>query len=611
MNEAAGRGGLTARIVQRSRLLARAFRLVWESAPGWTLAGIGLVVVQGVLPLVSLYLLKLVVDTLTLAIQGSQSSASARPVIVLLAVAGCVALLEVLARSAASFVSEAQTQTVTDHLSDLVHEQAVMLDLSHYEDPRYYDMLHRAKEEAGWRPTYLVNSMFQTAQGGLSLVTLAGLLLSLNWVVAGVLVCASLPSALLRLRYANRLYRWHRTRTHLERRSWYVHTLLTEGQYAKEVRLFDLAGALRNRFRELRVRLRAERLGIARDRSLVDSAAQGGATLAAFGTYAFLAYRTVQGAVTLGGFVLYFQAFQRGQAWLRDVLNNLAALYEGSLFLGDLFDFLDLKPAAVPAAQAAAATPSFFEGTVVFENVSYVYPGTSRKALDGVSFSIRPGEHVALVGENGSGKTTLVKLLCRLYEPTEGRITIDGIDLADYDPAAFRRQIAVMFQDYARYQLTARENIGFGNLAAIDDLRRIATAAGHAGADTVIEALPSRYETALGRWFEDGVELSAGDWQRVALARAFVREDARIVVLDEPTSALDAKVEHELLSRLRKLSRDRTTLVISHRMSSARLADRILVLAGGRLVESGTHDQLVGRGGPYATLYGLQAERYR
>jgi ATP-binding cassette subfamily B protein len=651
---------LTARARLRGRLLARAFRLVWASAPGWTTASLVLVAAQGLLPLATLYLIKLLVDALAAAFHGVLSPqsgagaaasaagapASAGPVLWILAAAGAVAVLEVVARSLAAYVAEAQTETVTDHLSDVIHEKSAALDLSYFEDPHYHDMLHRAQEEAGWRPTYLVNSMLQAAQASLSLVALASLLLSLNWAVGLVLFLASAPAAALRVHYAGQLYLWRRKTTADARLTWYLHALLTDAHYAKELRMLDLGAVLTRRFRDLRTRMRGERLEISRRRSTTDSVAQGGATLAIFATYAFLAVGTVRGAITVGGFVLYYQAFQRGQGWLRDALNNLANLYEGSLFLGDLFDFLDLEPAGTaqpdvsasegagrrteggpaeeavvdvlaagsvirPESRAQSPEPDVTrEPAIAFERVSYVYPGSTHKALDDVSFAIPAGQHVALAGENGSGKTTVVKLLCGLYRPTEGRILVDGVDLCEWDPAALRKRITVMFQDYARYQLTARENIGFGDLDALADAPRIRAAARQAGADTVVEALPHGYETRLGKWFEEGVELSTGDWQRVALARAFLR-DAAIVVLDEPTSSLDAKVEHEVFGRLRQLARDRTAIFISHRMSTARLADCIYVLANGRVVESGTHDQLDARGGAYSTLFRLQAESYR
>jgi len=681
---------LAARARLRGRLLARAFRLVWASAPGWTTASLVLVAAQGLLPLATLYLIKLLVDALAAAFHGIVSpasgagagagtagaSGSAGPVLWILAAAGAVAILEVVARSLAAYVAEAQTETVTDHLSDVIHEKSAALDLSYFEDPHYHDMLHRAQEEAGWRPTYLVNSMLQAAQASLSLVALASLLLSLNWAVGLVLFLASVPAAALRVHYAGQLYLWRRNTTADARLTWYLHALLTDAHYAKELRMLDLGAVLTRRFRDLRARMRRERLEISRRRSTADSFAQGGATLAIFATYAFLAVGTVRGAITVGGFVLYYQAFQRGQGWLRDALNNLANLYEGSLFLGDLFDFLDLKPAAgsgqlaagsarvppkLPATPDRLATshqplatsheplatshqplatshqplatshqplaashqplatshqpsalrpPPAADVAIVFDRVSYVYPGSAHKALDDVSFAIPAGQHVALAGENGSGKTTVVKLLCGLYRPTEGRILVDGLDVQEWDPARLRKRITVMFQDYARYQLTARENIGFGDLDVMDDVPRIRAAAGRAGADSVVEALPHGYETRLGKWFEEGVELSTGDWQRVALARAFLR-DAAIVVLDEPTSSLDAKVEHEVFGRLRQLARDRTAIFISHRMSTARLADCIYVLANGRVVESGTHDELDARGGAYSTLFRLQAESYR
>ncbi|RPJ52614.1 MAG: ABC transporter ATP-binding protein, partial [Acidobacteria bacterium] len=335
---------LAARARLRGHLLARAFRLVWVSAPGWTTASLVLVAAQGLLPLATLYLIKLLVDALAAAFHGVASPgsgagaavagaagapASAGPVLWILGAAGAVAVLEVVARSLAAYVAEAQTETVTDHLSDVIHEKSAALDLSYFEDPHYHDMLHRAQEEAGWRPTYLVNSMLQAAQASLSLVALAGLLLSLNWAVGLVLFLASVPAAALRVHYAGQLYLWRRKTTADARLTWYLHALLTDALYAKELRMLDLGGVLTRRFRDLRARLRGERLEISRRRATADSVAQGGATLAIFATYGILAVGTVRGAITVGGFVLYYQAFQRGQGWLRDALNNLANLLRG------------------------------------------------------------------------------------------------------------------------------------------------------------------------------------------------------------------------------------------------------------------------------------------
>jgi ATP-binding cassette subfamily B protein len=596
--------------IQHALQLDFALRLVWQSAPGWTMVSLALLVVQGALPLVSLYLMKLVVDAVTAALNAPDKGVAFGQAALLIGLTGGVALLSALFRSIKGLVSEAQGQVVTDHLSDLLHAKSIEVDLEYYESAQYYDKLHRAQREAPFRPVRIVNGLVQVAQSGISLLAMAGLLFSLHWGIAAILFVAAVPGLFVRLRYAGQTYRWQRQRTSAERQAWYFHWMLTGDVHAKEIRQFDLGSLFRRRFRDLRQQLRQEKIEIATRRSIAELVGQASATIAVFVSYAFIAYRTVQGAITLGDLVMYYQAFQRGQGFLREMLSGLASLYEDNLFLSNLYEFLDLK-SKVAEPLHPRPVPQPMRTGIVFDHVGFQYPTGTREVLKDITLTIRPGEVVALVGENGSGKTTLIKLLCRLYDPTSGVITLDGIDLRQLETTALRREISVIFQDYAQYHLTARENIWFGNIALPpDDEEQIAAAARHAGADEVITRLPQGYETILGKWFENGEELSVGEWQKVALARAFLR-DAQIIVLDEPTGALDARAEYEVFKKFRQLAAGRTAILISHRFSTVRMADRIYVLEDGRIVESGTHDELVRLGGTYARLFETQAQYYR
>jgi ATP-binding cassette subfamily B protein len=589
--------------------LRRALGLVWQGGPGWTIASVTLLLFQAALPLLMLYLTKWIVDSVALAIAAPDKSAAFGEVAVLVGAAGAVALVSALCRSLAGFVSEGQAQAVTDHMHDILHAKSAELDLEYYESPRYHDALQRALQEASFRPTRILKGLIQVAQSGIALLAMGGLLLSFHWGVAAALFGAALPGVLARTRYAGRMYRWQRGHTPTERRAWYFHWMLTGSLHAKEVRLFGLGPLFRRRYRDLRGQLRRERLALVARRSRIELAGQSVVTLAVFGSYAFIAYRTVHGAISLGDLVMYVQAFQRGQEFLREMLGGLAGLYEDHLFLTSLYEFLDLERKA-PEPTSPRPVPRPMRAGIVFDRVSFQYPGSSRAVLWDITLRIRPGESVALVGANGSGKTTLVKLLCRLYDPSGGAVTIDGVDLREFDSAALRREMGIIFQDYAHYHLPVRENIGFGNVDASSDDAGIMTAARMSGADDVVRRLKRGYDTILGTWFEDGEELSIGEWQKIALARAFMR-DAQIIVLDEPTSALDAEAEYEVFKRFRRLAEGRTTILISHRMSTVRMADCIYVLDEGRIVESGTHEQLAGANGRYSRLFESQARHYR
>jgi len=595
--------------IKRALQLGRALRFVWQSAKGWTIANGVLIVVQGVLPLLPLYLMKLMVDAVTAGLTAPDKGAALRHVLLLVGFMGAATLLAFLIRLIAGLVSEWQAYTVTDRMNDVLLAKSVEVDLEYYESARYYDTLHRAQREAPSRPMSIVNGLAQIGQNGISLLAIAGLLVSFHWIIATILFTAVISGTAVRLRYTGKMYRWQREQTSTERQAGYLNWLLTDSSHAKEIRLFNLGPLFMRRFRDVRRKLRKGRLAITRRRYIADFAAQTFATAAIYGSYAYVAYQAVWGKITYGDLVMYYQAFQRVQGFLQGILGSLAGLYEDNLFLSNLYEFLDLKRTVIEPVHARPVPQPMQRGIVV-SHVSFQYPAGTRKVFEDISLTIRPGEVVALVGENGSGKTTLIKLLCRLYDPTGGTITIDGVDLRQFETKALRHEIAIIFQDYAHYQLTARENIWFGNTDLPPDHERVIAAARRSGADEVISALPHGYETILGKWFEDGEELSIGEWQKVALARAFMR-DAQIIVLDEPTSSMDAKAEYEAFQNFRQLVSGRTAILISHRFSTVRMADRIYVLKHGGIIESGTHEELVNRQGVYADLFERQARSYR
>jgi ATP-binding cassette, subfamily B, bacterial len=595
--------------LQSAQNLMRAVRLVWDSAPGWTAAGAVVIIVQGLLPLASLYLMKLIVDAVTMGASSADKQAAMAHVLILIAVAGALAILTAVCGSVSRIISENQSALVSDYVQNILQTKSVEADLEYYENSSYYDTLHQAQNEAPYRPTKIVNGLVQVARSAISLAAIAALLLSLNWILALILVIAAIPGGEVRRRYANRMFKWQKATTSKQRLAWYYHRILTGDGHAKEIRLFDLGPIFMKEYRSLREQIRQELLSISFKRSMADLAAQTIAIIGVFGSLAYIAYSAVQGIITLGSLVMYFGAFQQGQSYLNGLMSGIAGLYEDNLFLSSLYEFLDLE-SKVKEPEDPQSVPRPMKKGIAFENVNFRYPGSPSLSLEGISLQIEPGQVVALVGENGSGKTTLIKLMCRLYDPESGRITIDGIDIKNFMTADLRKEISIIFQDYARYNLTARQNIWLGDIKCPIDDEKIIESSMKSGADDVIRSLEHGYETTLGKWFADGVELSIGEWQKVALARAFLR-DSQIIVMDEPTSALDAMAEEDVFGKFRTLVEGRTAIIISHRLSAVRMADCIFFLKDGRISESGTHDQLIALRGGYAQLFEVQASHYR
>ncbi len=593
---------------QRLLYLRKAIALVWESTPQLTVANFVLVLAQSVLPLVSLYLTKLIIDRITEG--GSSPETTLQPLVILISIAALVALITDGLRSLAGWVSEAQSQIVTDYIQNILHAKSIEVDLAYYENPQYYDVLHQAQTEASYRPTLILNRLIQLGNSSLSLGGIALLLFSFDWAIAGFLLIAALPVFLVRLKYSQQLYSQWQQWTPQERMAHYYSTLMTQSSHAKEIRLFNLGELFQRRFNHLRQAIRQDRLALSARRSFAESFTQSSASLAMFAALGIMAYQALIGGITVGSLVMYYQAFQRGQTLLRETLSYLANLYENSLFLSNFYDFLSLKPTiTAPIPPRHWLTP--VRGKIEFNQVSFSYPHSQRSVLEQISFTIKPGETIAIVGENGAGKTTLIKLLCRLYEPTSGNIILDGINLQDVSPLTLRQQMSIVFQDYAHYHLTVQENIGVGEIQVWDNLKRIQEAAEFAKIREMIEHLPQGYDTILGKELLNGEELSMGEWQKVAIARSFLRQNAPILILDEPTSSLDPQAEAEILNQFQQLAHNRTTILISHRLSTVKFADQILVLKEGKIAEQGTHEQLIQKSGLYASLFNTQANPYR
>lgn len=504
---------------------------------------------------------------------------------------------------------------MTIQLQVMAH--AAKLDLAFFEDSTSYDLLRRAQQGAASRPLFMVSGVFGLIQTAIAFISMIALLIALSPILAVVALVSPIPAFIADTRYGWRGYNFARWASPIRRRMDYLTTLVTADTYAKEVKLFGLGPYFIDRFRQLATVYQERQRGLVVTRYFVGFVWSALTILAGSLTYLYVALQAIAGRLTLGDLTLFTQAASSVQSSVQGLLGGLGSMYENSLYLNDLYQLLatpagiedgDRRAAADTDASDGVAAGSV-PGELVFDHVTFRYPGAEMAALEDVSFRIAPGETVAVVGRNGAGKSTLVKLIARLYDPTGGRILLDGTDLRDLAPDDVRRLIGGMFQDYVTYQATAAENIGLGELDRIEDRAAVEEAARKGGADSLLERLPAGFDTPLGKWFEGGVELSGGEWQKIALGRAFMR-DARILLLDEPTSALDAQAEFELFARLRSLARGRTAIYISHRFSTVRQADRILFLEHGRLVEEGTHAALMALGGRYATLFALQAAAY-
>ena len=583
-------------------------RLVWTAARGWTVAGFVLMLLQSVATLATLYLFKLIVDHLT--VPGGAVAAQ-RPVDVLfllIAAALAVHLLGNLLQAMLAHIATVQANLVSDHMQRIVQSKSVALDLAYYENSLFFDKLHRAQREAPARPVRIVDGLSQVARNGLTLIGAFALLATFHWSVVLAVVVASIPVMIYRLRHAEDLYALQREKTNVDRVSRYLNQVVTSGEQAKEVRVFGFGTLLIERFAELRLSIRTalRRLSFAgqRRRFITESVA----ALVGFTALGYIAYTAFQGTTTLGELVMYFGAFQVAMGSLRPTLGGLAELYENNLFLSSLYEFLDVPP-TVADPSTPKPVPARWRTGLTVEHVSFRYPGTDALVLDAVSLDIRPGEVVALVGRNGSGKTSLTKLLCRLYDPDSGRIAIDGMDVREFAAADLRRHISVIYQDFGRYHMTARENIRLGSPELSPDDPIIVAAARWAGIHDELVELPQGYDTMLSRMLAEGAELSIGQWQKLALARAYVRR-SQLIILDEPTSSLDAAAEFAFFERFREMAQGRSALIISHRFSTVRMADRVFVLDGGRVVEQGTHGSLVAANGLYAGLYSKQASYY-
>jgi ATP-binding cassette subfamily B protein len=586
----------------------RALRFAWDSSPRWMAASLGLVVLQAGLPLLSLYLYKLIIDTVEAGVSAGAVDLGRVAGLIALAAAGALAANWLQARAA--LAAEMQAQAVADYMFAVLHEKSTAVDLAYYENPAYHDTLHRAQREAARRPMQIVQGLVDISRSGLSLFLLAGLLFSFYPVVPVVLFVSALPGILLQLRYANQIYDWQQRQTQTDRQASHIHWMLTSQHNAREIRLFQLGSFFRERFGGLRRQLRHEQEQLAGYHARIEFVSQASTTLALFGAFAFMAYQTMVGLITLGTLVVAYQAFQDARRLLQGLVAAFTDFYQHNLFLENVYEFLDLEPQVTEPLHPRPVPRPMQQG-IVFENVGFRYPGSDVHVLENVNLAIRPGQVVALVGENGSGKTTLVKLMCRFYDPTEGRITLDGIDLRELSMPDLRRQISVIFQDYVWYHLlTARENIWLGDVVAPADEAKIVAAARQSGADEFIRHLPQGYDNLLGSLFNTGRELSVGEWQRVALARAFYR-DAQLLILDEPSSALDPLAEAEVFQRFHQLAQAQTAILVSHRLSNVRRADCIHVLAGKTVAERGSHDDLVQRNGVYRRLFQTQAQHYR
>ena len=592
------------------RYSRRAVELVWSTHKGLTIALALLTVTAGVLPAGAAYVGKLIVDAVVAEIDvvrlGGEPGYS--QVLFWVAVEGLLVAGMTGVQRGIGFSQTLLRVLISQRVNVLILEKALTLELAQFEDSEFYDKLNRARQEASSRPLSLVNRTFGLAQHSISLASFGGLLVQFSpWAVL-ILLAAGLPAFIAEANFSGERFRIFRWRSPQRRMLMYLEMVLAREDHAKEVKLFGLGRELLDRYRNIFQGLYTEDRALAIRRDGWGFVLGVFGNVAFYGTYAWIVVTTVQGAISLGDMTMYLLVFKQGQASVSSMLTAIGGMYEDNLYLSNLYEYLEQH---APRAGGTAATGPDPSAGLELRDVTFTYPGASHPALRNVDLSIRAGQSVAIVGLNGSGKTTLIKLMAGLYSPDGGTIRYLGMDLAEWDPEHLRAAFGIIFQDFNRYQLKVGENIGAGDVEHLWDQQRWAEAASKGRSAAFIDKLADGYHTHLGRWFNDGQELSGGEWQRIALSRAFMRSGAGVLVLDEPTASMDAQTEAEIFDHFQSMTAGKIAILISHRFSTVRRAELIVVMDEGEIVEIGSHECLLELGGRYAGLFELQARGYR
>jgi ATP-binding cassette, subfamily B, bacterial len=588
-----------------------AFKLVWSADKRSTIVMAMLTILSGFLPLAQAWTGGLILNSVTQSFQNKLTpTLGLEAVLPYLALEFGLLIGSAIISQFRRLAEHVLNGRLGHHINTSVIEKALTLDLQYFEDASFYDKLQNARREADFRALGIINGSFLVAQNVITLASFAVALLAFNWLIALILFVATIPSFVVQNKYSKLQFRLLTWRAPESRRMQYLEHLLTVDNSVKEVKLFGLGMPLLRRYTEMFWKIFAEDVQLARRRSWISLFWGMLSSASYYFAYAWVIYEFIGGRIPLGtGLVFYLTLFRNSQGTFQGLFTNVNQLYENGLFMDNLFSFLTLTP-RMPVAAQPVPMPRKFKQGLEFRHVWFRYPDREDWALRDLSLVIAPGEKLALVGPNGAGKTTLIKLLTRLYDPTEGQILLDGVDLREYDLDELRQRIGVIFQDFVKYQLSVKENIGFGQIDRLDDTAQVASSAERGGADSVVAELPEGMDTMLGRWFDKGHELSGGQWQKIALSRAFMR-DGEVLVLDEPTSALDAEREFEIFQRFRDLTEGKIAVLISHRFSTVRMADRIAVIEDGQISELGSHAELLALGGTYARLFEMQAAGYR
>jgi len=580
--------------------------MIWETSRILVVISVILRLLRSILPVAMLWISKLILDSIVS--RASRPAADPWRIWKLFLLECALAIASDVLGRANTLCDSVLGDRLGIRISVRLMQHATILDLASFEDPVFYDKLERARREMGGRLSLLAE-LLTICQDFLSLLSLSTALIVFSpWLMA-LLVAAVIPAFIGETHFSTLAYSVLYRRTPERRRLDYLKFLGASLQSVKEIKIFGLGPHLVDLFQQTSETIVAENRAVANQRATVGSALNLISTGGYYSAYAIVLLKVLAGTISVGMFTFLIGSFSRSRSYVERILNNVTDISDQALLLKDMFDFFAMSP-TIRSSPTAIPAPRPIRRGFEFEGVSFAYPGSEHWVLRDVSFRLDRGEKLALIGENGAGKTTLVKLLARLYDPTEGRITLDGVDLREYDIDDLRREIGVIFQDYVRYDRSVRDNIGFGQIDALEDVKRIIRAAKKSGAQDFIDRLPFGIEQMVGRRFEGGLDLSGGEWQKLALARAYMRE-AQILILDEPTATLDARAEYEVFQRFAELTRGRLAVLISHRFSTVRMADRILVLVEGGLREQGTHKQLIDAGGRYAELFDLQAAGYR